>query len=163
MNWKIPSDATAGTDNGSTSLMNVVTCPAPSMRADSISSLGSADTKFLRMKMQIGRPKATWAIQTPTYVPTRSRSGKIVTVPMWAPPLNSWSNGINDIWSGTISSATTPTNNQSRPLKFIHENAYAASSAIPTESSTAGTVITSEFMKNLAMLSSPGADDSTLR
>ena len=80
---------------------------------------------------------------------------------MWAPPVNSCSSGISAICNGTISSATTATNSQSRPLNFIHENAYAANSAMPTDRMTAGIVIRTELRKNLPRLSSPGADDRT--
>ena len=38
---------------------------APSTRAASMMSFGSAEMKFLRMKMQNGMPKQTWANQTP--------------------------------------------------------------------------------------------------
>ena len=73
--------------------------------------------------MQNGMPKHVWAIQIGTTELLRSRSGKIVKVPMWAPPLNSRLNVTSDICSGTTSMATTATNSQSRPLNFIHENA----------------------------------------
>ena len=65
MNWKIASAAIAGTDSGTISRQKIVMCPAPSTRAASMMSLGSDDTKFLRMKMQNGMPKHTWANHTP--------------------------------------------------------------------------------------------------
>ena len=86
-------------------------------------SLGNDDMKFLRMKMQNGRPKQMWATQTAATLLLRCRYGKIVTLPMWAPPVIRRSNGINAICSGTTSNATTATNSQSRPLNFIQENA----------------------------------------
>ena len=44
--------------------------------------------------------------------------------------------------------ATTATNSQSRPLNFIHENAYAAIAPMPTDKITAGMVIFTELKKN---------------
>ena len=124
-------------------------------------SLGNDDMKFLRMKMQNGRPKHMWATQTAATLLLRWRYGKIVTLPMWAPPVIRRSNGINAICSGTTSIATTATNSQSRPLNFIHENAYAAIAPMPTDRITAGTVIFIELKKKWLRLALPGDDEST--
>ena len=111
--------------------------------------------------MQNGRPKQMCATQTAATLLLRWRYGKIVTSPMWAPPVIRRSNGINAICSGTTSIATTATNSQSRPLNFIHENAYPAIAPMPTDSSTAGIVIFIELKKKWPRLALPGDDEST--
>ena len=85
-----------------------------------------------------------------------------MTLPMWAPPVIRRSNGINAICSGTTSIATTATNSQSRPLNFIHENAYAAIAPMPTDKSTAGMVIFMELKKNWVRLACPASTRARL-
>ena len=73
--------------------------------------------------MQNGMPKHVCAIQIGTTELFRLRSGKMVNVPMCAPPLNSRLSVTRPICSGTTSMPITATNSQSRPLNVIHENA----------------------------------------
>ncbi len=65
MNWKIARAAIAGTDSGTISRQKIVMWLAPSTRAASMMSFGSAEMKFFMMKMQNGMPKQTWANHTP--------------------------------------------------------------------------------------------------
>ena len=73
--------------------------------------------------MQNGMPKMVWAIHTAATLLLRCRYGKMVTEPMWAPPVKSRSTGIRHICNGTTSIDTTPTKSQSRPGNSIHEKA----------------------------------------
>ena len=62
-NWKIASEAMAGTDSGMTIFRKIVMWLAPSTRAASITSLGREPMKFFSRKIAIGMPKMAWASQ----------------------------------------------------------------------------------------------------
>src|SRR5439155_476476 len=64
-NWKMISDARAGTESGSTILKKTVRVPAPSISADSNRSAGSARKEFASRYTAKGRPYPVWASQTP--------------------------------------------------------------------------------------------------
>ena len=110
-NWKIPYAAIAGTESGTTIVRNTPKADEPSIRAASMRSRGSVMKKLRSRKIPNGRANAVWASQMPTY-PLVSWSG-----------LNSWSNGMNPTWTGTMSSATTIRNSVSRKRKVSQENA----------------------------------------
>src|SRR5487761_146066 len=79
MNWKVASEASAGTESGMTIVQNVRKDEAPSIWADSIRSLGR-DTKKLRSrKTANGKPKAVCAIQTAQYWPVNPMSVKMLS------------------------------------------------------------------------------------
>src|SRR5713226_9712762 len=106
INWKIPSDASAGTDNGRAMVQNVRQVEAPSTYADSIISLGSVAKKLRSRKTAKGRPKAVCAIQIATYVPVNPIAENTVKT------------GPRAICDGTTSRPTTPKKIQSRPGNF---------------------------------------------
>ncbi len=56
-NWKMPNAAIAGVSSGSRILKKIVTCPAPSTRAASISSPGSSLMKLWMRKVARGSAK----------------------------------------------------------------------------------------------------------
>ena len=68
-NWKIPNDASAGTESGRTMLRKIFQFDAPSTRAASIRSRGSVMKKLRSRKTQNGSAKTVCAIQIPKYHP----------------------------------------------------------------------------------------------
>jgi hypothetical protein len=68
-NWKIISDAIAGSPRGSTTRKNTVSSPAPSMRAASSRSRGMPAKKLRSRKIANGSPNATWKRITPSTSP----------------------------------------------------------------------------------------------
>ena len=68
-NWKIASDAIAGSPIGSTTVRKTFSSDAPSMRAASSSSRGMPAKKFRSRKIANGRPNATWNRTTPRMSP----------------------------------------------------------------------------------------------
>src|SRR5215472_8247383 len=111
INWKMASEASAGTDRGKTMVQNTRQVEAPSMYADSIKSLGSAAKKLRSRKTAKGRPKAVCAIQIATYVPVNPMDE------------NRLKTGPSAICDEITSSATTPKKIQSRPGNFSQAKA----------------------------------------
>ncbi len=67
-NWKIASDAIAGSPSGRISRTKMTISLAPSMRADSRMSFGSPTKKLRSRKIANGRPNATWKSAIPSQV-----------------------------------------------------------------------------------------------
>src|SRR4051812_37795272 len=128
-NWKIASAAMAGTLIGSASRKNAVTELAPSMYADSKTSLGSPPMKFRSRKIANGSPYAVWASHTERNSPATP------SCPY------AWRIGMNVVWRGTTSSPTTITNSVFLNGKFIQANAYAANAAMKIGMIVAGIVM----------------------
>lgn len=106
------------------------TWPAPSTRAASSSEAGISFMKLCSRNTASGSALALCDNQSDQYDPPRPRSWNIVT------------KGRRAIWSGTICSANTATNNALRNGKSIHAKAYAASDARRRGRSTAGMTMT---------------------
>ena len=67
-NWKIASDAIAGSPSGRISRRKMRASEAPSMRADSRMSLGIPMKKLRNRKIANGRPNAVWKSTRPSTV-----------------------------------------------------------------------------------------------
>src|SRR5579884_2177319 len=111
INWKMASDASAGTDRGKMMIQNVRQVEAPSICADSMRSLGNAAKKLRSRKTAKGKPKAVCAIHTAKYVPVNPIDENTVNT------------GPRAICDGITSNATTAKNNKSRPGNFIQAKA----------------------------------------
>ena len=59
-NWKIASDAIAGSPSGRIRRTKILSSEAPSMRADSMMSFGIPTKKFRSRKIANGSPNAAW-------------------------------------------------------------------------------------------------------
>src|SRR5579864_3692784 len=123
------SDASAGTESGSTILKNTVRVPAPSISADSKRSLGSWRKKLASRYVENGRPYPAWASHKPIHG-GRPRLWRFSgTMPCATKKV---STGTKVSWRGTASNPTKARKIQFRPGKFIQANAYAAKAAIVT-------------------------------
>ncbi len=70
-NWKIASDAIAGSPSGRISRKKIRSSDAPSMRADSRMSRGMPMKKLRSRKIANGSPKAAWNSTRPSTVSNR--------------------------------------------------------------------------------------------
>src|SRR6476660_7208481 len=75
-NWKIASDAIAGSPSGRISRRKMRISEAPSIRADSRMSFGSPMKKFRNRKIANGSPKAVWKSAIPYQGSKRPRVGE---------------------------------------------------------------------------------------
>ena len=69
--WKIASDAIAGSPSGRISRRKIRNSEAPSIRADSSRSFGMPMKKFRNKKMANGSPNAVWNRTRPSTVSNR--------------------------------------------------------------------------------------------
>ena len=113
---------------------------APSIDADSKTSLGRPPMKLRSRKIANGSPYAVCASQT------------VRNEPAMPAFLNSDRIGMSVVWSGTTSRPTTITNSTFRPGKVIQAKAYAANAATRTGMIVAGIVMNRLLMNAGPML-----------